>query len=667
MSYTDYDFPHTSMYRSDLREILARLMELTTKLNNFISLNTIKYANPIQWNITTQYEANTVVVDANEGTAYLSIQPVPSGVSLTNTDYWTPIFNLNILSANQNISERDDGTNILATFASTTDDWLIWNSILYKVTQDIAVNEAYVVGYNLTKYTVEMFLNDAISAINTNIEDFETEINKQMSDFEEEITTILGSVVYIATNYNISPENTDNTSAFQNLINIASEHNGCIVFPGGKYNFSGTVQIYKNIRVIGLGQVVFDYSDSNTNEPLITILNDRLQTDFDIHYEQGNSYVLFENITFVGCLPDTFPTIPTTFNGRLFEFQCPYVTIKSCNIKSFNYALTFASNSYCITFDGCSIMYNNYAYYFDYSNITNAGENMLFTKCTIGNNLVAFHNNRSHLFVSHCSIDYNKVIAQSQHGTGFNLTCFDRFDGCYFEDANDSSFSELRFKDLSSNRTFRSFVNCSFFSMHQPVYQLGNLRTKVQMTNCNFYNMPSGDNKFFDYADNKYGSVLIDGAMYTGISDVLFDWGAPHNIINPTYINLENNISNGTITVDSDYNVTITNTTSSARATATEKDIKIPEGAEFCILKLVNSGGSYSNVSSSAAYIRGYDKNGNQIGAATLTASFGSNGGSGVATLSLDKKMDYVQIEVTPTTGTSGASIIYSDIYAYFV
>ena len=33
-------------------------------------------------------------MDPEDGTAYLSIHPVPSGVQITNTEYWTPVFTL---------------------------------------------------------------------------------------------------------------------------------------------------------------------------------------------------------------------------------------------------------------------------------------------------------------------------------------------------------------------------------------------------------------------------------------------------------------------------------------------------------------------------------------------------------------------------------------------
>lgn len=91
MSY--FEFPHTRTYDNDLGWLIKRVIELTDTMENFINFNTIKYADPIAWNITTQYEANTIVIDPATGNAYISTRPVPSGVNILNTDYWTDIYN----------------------------------------------------------------------------------------------------------------------------------------------------------------------------------------------------------------------------------------------------------------------------------------------------------------------------------------------------------------------------------------------------------------------------------------------------------------------------------------------------------------------------------------------------------------------------------------------
>jgi len=187
-------YPYLNLNDFNLDYVLKTLKSLSEQLENFINLNTIKYGNPIQWNITTQYEANTVVIDGNNGTAYLSVKPVPTGVSLANTDYWTPIFTLNLLSANQNITLRDDGSNVLATFASSVYDWLIWNGTLYKVIRAITINESYVVGYNLTRYTVERFIRDYVDDIISKLGDLSDLTTTDKSNIVNAINELVSKI-----------------------------------------------------------------------------------------------------------------------------------------------------------------------------------------------------------------------------------------------------------------------------------------------------------------------------------------------------------------------------------------------------------------------------------------------------------------------------------------
>lgn len=212
-----FKYNRTDFHELNLDWIISDMRTLAETLQNFISLNTIKYADPIQWNISTQYGTNTVVVDPNTGTAYLSVQPVPSGVAISNTDYWTPIFTLNFLSANQNITLRDDGQNILATFSSAADDWLIWQGILYKVTQAINVNEAYVPGYNITRYTVEMYIEDLKTALINlmgDLQDLNTTDKSNLVAAINEVLTIIG---------NLSDLNTTDKSNVVSAINEVAD------------------------------------------------------------------------------------------------------------------------------------------------------------------------------------------------------------------------------------------------------------------------------------------------------------------------------------------------------------------------------------------------------------------------------------------------------------
>lgn len=92
--YPIHKAPYTNFHDLNLDWIIDTLNDIDRRLANFVSLNTIKYADPIKWDITSQYPQNTLVLDPQDGTAYLSVQPVPQGVQITNADYWTPVFTL---------------------------------------------------------------------------------------------------------------------------------------------------------------------------------------------------------------------------------------------------------------------------------------------------------------------------------------------------------------------------------------------------------------------------------------------------------------------------------------------------------------------------------------------------------------------------------------------
>ena len=111
-------FPYTNFHDLNLDWIVQELEKLTGDVRDFISINAIKYADPIQWDITSQYEKNTVVLDKN-GNAYLSVQAVPAGVSLDRTEYWTNIGNFSALweSVKQAITIPDEGHSTTASSA----------------------------------------------------------------------------------------------------------------------------------------------------------------------------------------------------------------------------------------------------------------------------------------------------------------------------------------------------------------------------------------------------------------------------------------------------------------------------------------------------------------------------------------------------------------------
>ena len=65
-------FPYTNFHELNLDWILQVLKYIETTMDEFVALNALKYADPIQWDITRQYEKNTIVIEPVSGNAYIS-------------------------------------------------------------------------------------------------------------------------------------------------------------------------------------------------------------------------------------------------------------------------------------------------------------------------------------------------------------------------------------------------------------------------------------------------------------------------------------------------------------------------------------------------------------------------------------------------------------------
>ena len=151
-------YPYINVNDLNLDYILNQIRVMMNEVTNFVSINAIKYADPIQWDITRQYEKNTVVIDPVTGTAYISVAPVPAGVALTRPEYWTVVFDLGsfVTKAAKNFTSRyEESTTLTATFPSNTGDWLVWGDILYKALTNITAGDAYVENGNIEHFTIE--------------------------------------------------------------------------------------------------------------------------------------------------------------------------------------------------------------------------------------------------------------------------------------------------------------------------------------------------------------------------------------------------------------------------------------------------------------------------------------------------------------------------------
>lgn len=292
-------FPYANFHEMNLDWILHELKKLETQISNFVAINTVKYANPIIWDITSQYETNTVVLDSS-GNAYLSVQPVPAGVSLDREEYWTKIGNFSALwdSVRSAITPYDEKHNTTASVNHKAGDWVWLENDLLLITKTITAGDKYVDGGNCKKTNVhDLFttLGDTLTGeINTLSGELQDEItNRESADtaLEQKITAeatarteadnalaekikfagnafvnvrnfgAVGDAAYFDKNTRLwykdstkAERPTSDVAAFEAAIQYALDNNICTIFiPNGKYylpnkNFTFAAE---KIRLVG--------------------------------------------------------------------------------------------------------------------------------------------------------------------------------------------------------------------------------------------------------------------------------------------------------------------------------------------------------------------------------------------------------------------------------
>lgn len=164
MSY--FEFPHTREYNGDLGYIIKKLEELNARYNNFFDYNSIKFHDPITWNIETVYTAFEIVYDDQTEAFYISKTATPAGIDISNSNYWllvTPFktdvdFNANSINpiANKPVTLR---------FNAIETDVDALNTSLANALLEISANSQAITNEANTRATADNTINARIDEI----------------------------------------------------------------------------------------------------------------------------------------------------------------------------------------------------------------------------------------------------------------------------------------------------------------------------------------------------------------------------------------------------------------------------------------------------------------------------------------------------------------------
>ena len=221
----DTRWPYTDFHNLNLDWILDTLKKQDAAIADFISLNSITYADPLQWDITRQYPKNQVVLDTN-GDGYLSVQPVPVGVEIDNTDYWTKIGNFSELwsTVKLAITAADEGLKTTASADRASGD-LVWlNNTLYVCTTAITRGTEYGTN-NTAKTTIDARLANLAQAVKT-LQDNIADVNTALGDKIDKSTagdlaqTVSGDYTIVANKFAVK-----STRGFYNALTVPNDPN----------------------------------------------------------------------------------------------------------------------------------------------------------------------------------------------------------------------------------------------------------------------------------------------------------------------------------------------------------------------------------------------------------------------------------------------------------
>ena len=213
----------------------------------------------------------------------ISVQPVPLGVDISRTDYWTKVFDLGSLTTGigKNFTVRyEENYTTTATMDVMTGEWVVWDYVLYRALNDIHIGDAYIEGSNIQHITVEEVINDVITLFNGIIgalTDLNTTDKTSIVNAINEVLSTFNSMIGALTDLN-----TVDQSSIVNAINEVLATIGTVVGTLSDLNTVDQSNIVNAINEVlaTIGTVVGDLIDLDTVDQsnIVNAINEVIST-----------------------------------------------------------------------------------------------------------------------------------------------------------------------------------------------------------------------------------------------------------------------------------------------------------------------------------------------------------------------------------------------------
>ncbi len=299
-------------------ELLCEVIQVVNKLSELASLSVITYADPLQWNITTQYSANTVVVDPETGVAYLSKQPVPAGVQIFDTNYWTKIANFDgiynqLISAITNTVYEKFG--MPAREAIKTDS-LVWiDNVLYKCVTPVSAGQN-ILSTSFIQTNLDTEFENLVEQYKQIVENTTSDLNRRLSNIIADGTQTEGNVelIDIRTGADGKVYPTAGDAVRGQIGSLSDENNDIVsiinaIFRAAGYNtlsfnfIEGTIDSATGNVGVSKNNVITDFISSDSFADEVVYLS--VQKGYKLYVYHYNSEKAYNKIIVNGLTTET--------------------------------------------------------------------------------------------------------------------------------------------------------------------------------------------------------------------------------------------------------------------------------------------------------------------------------------------------------------------------